>query len=140
MAGDSPLLLDTCAVIWLMNDAPMSQAAVDRFDAAADAPQPLYVSPYSAQEIGMLVSRGRLPLAVSPLVWFRRLLGVEGIRLADMSPDILIQSSFLPGEPPRDPADRIIIATARELGLTIVTRDSLILDYAAKGHVNALAC
>ena len=88
----------------------------------------------------MLVARGRLTMAVSPANWFKRLLKVEGVRLADMTPDILIQSSFLPGAPPRDPADRVMIATARELGLTIVTRDRLILGYGAQGHINILAC
>jgi PIN domain nuclease of toxin-antitoxin system len=60
--------------------------------------------------------------------------------LADISVKILIASSFLPGTPPRDPADRIIAATAREHGYQLVTRDGLLLDYAAEGHIQALAC
>jgi PIN domain nuclease of toxin-antitoxin system len=58
----------------------------------------------------------------------------------DLSPQILIASSFLPGKPPRDPADRIIIATARDLGATLITRDGLILKYAEEGQVSAIAC
>jgi PIN domain nuclease of toxin-antitoxin system len=54
--------------------------------------------------------------------------------------DILANSCALPGQPPNDPADRIIIATARESDMTIVTRDHLILDYARAGHVRAMAC
>ena len=57
-----------------------------------------------------------------------------------MTPDRLVNSSNLPGDLHRDPADRIIIATARELGMTILTRDRMILDYAARGHVSAMAC
>jgi len=72
--------------------------------------------------------------------WFRRLLAVPLIRLTDLSPDILIASSFLPDDTLRDPADKVIIAMGRELGMTIITRDRLILDYAARGHVSALAC
>lgn len=135
-----PLLLDTCAVIWLMEDAYLSETAVAAMDEAGDRGEYLYVSPYTALEIGMLASRGRLPLAISPAQWFKRLLGAPLVRLADMTPDILIASSYLPSDTLRDPADKVIVATARELAMTIITRDRLILDYAAKGHVSALAC
>ena len=134
------LLLDTCAAIWLAEDMPLTDEAVDAIDAAYDQSQPIHVSPFTAWEVGMLVSRGRLSAVTQPATWFRRLVGLDGIRLADLSPDILIASSSLPGDPPRDPADRIIIATARDLGMTIVTRDHLILDYANAGHVRALGC
>ncbi len=60
--------------------------------------------------------------------------------LAKMPPEVLIESSFLPGEPPADPADRIIIATAREFGMRIVTRDRAMLSYARAGHAEAIAC
>jgi PIN domain nuclease of toxin-antitoxin system len=60
--------------------------------------------------------------------------------LAELSPQILIASSFLPGDPPTDPADRIFAATAREYGYTLVTRDRPLLDYAEQGHLKALAC
>jgi PIN domain nuclease of toxin-antitoxin system len=58
----------------------------------------------------------------------------------DLGIEILADSCALPGKPPNDPADRIIIATARESDMTIVTRDRLILDYARAGHVRAMAC
>ncbi len=61
-------------------------------------------------------------------------------RLAEFSVTILIRSAFLPGEPPADPADRMIIATARENGHTIVTRDRQILAYAEEGLVAAQRC
>jgi PIN domain nuclease of toxin-antitoxin system len=60
--------------------------------------------------------------------------------LADLSPHLLIASSFLPGSPPRDPADRIIAATARENGWRLITRDKILLNYARAGHLEALAC
>jgi PIN domain nuclease of toxin-antitoxin system len=62
-------------------------------------------------------------LLMTPERWFRRLLDQPGVRLADMSPELLIASSFLPGKRLRDPADRIIAATARGLGARLVTRD-----------------
>jgi PIN domain nuclease of toxin-antitoxin system len=54
--------------------------------------------------------------------------------------EILTNSCGLPGSPPDDPADRIIIATARETDLTVVTRDRQILKYSRAGHVRTLVC
>ena len=81
-----------------------------------------------------------MSLVATPERWFQRLLAIPGVRLADLSPDILIASSFLPGDPPRDPADRIILATARDLGVTLITRDRLLLAYGENGQVNTIAC
>jgi PIN domain nuclease of toxin-antitoxin system len=136
----APLLLDTCAVIWVAEDQRISRPAASALDEAHAADQFVYVSPISAWEIGLLVARGRLTMIVKPQLWFERLLDVSNIRLADMSPELLISSSFLPGTPPRDPADRIVAATAREYGYTLVTRDRVLLDYAEQGHIQALGC
>jgi PIN domain nuclease of toxin-antitoxin system len=81
-----------------------------------------------------------LQLLIRPERWFSNLFEVPGVRLAEMSPDVLIASSFLPGKPPKDPTDRIIAATARELGATLITRDRALLDYGAQGHVAVLQC
>ena len=88
----------------------------------------------------MLASRGRLRLLIRPDRWFANLFEVPGVKLADMSPDLLIASSYLPGAPPRDPFDRIIAATARDLGATLITRDRALLEYGEQGHVNVVAC
>jgi PIN domain nuclease of toxin-antitoxin system len=90
--------------------------------------------------MGMLVSRWRVTLLISPQLWFGRLIDVLNFRLAEMPPHVLIASSFLPGTPPRDPADRILAATAREFGYVLVTRDRPLLEYAEQGHIQALFC
>ena len=136
----APLLLDTCAVIWIAEDQVISEAAAQALNHAHAADQFVYISPITAWEMGMLVARGRLTMIVKPQLWFERLLDVSNMRLADMSPDLLISSSFLPGTPPRDSADRIVAATAREYGYTLVTRDLALLDYAEQGHIQALSC
>jgi PIN domain nuclease of toxin-antitoxin system len=135
-----PILLDTCAAIWVVEDAPLAQPAIDLLAAAADAEISIYVSPISAWEVGLLVARGRLKLLITPQRWFQRLLEAPGVRLADMSPELLIASSFLPGEPPRDPVDRIIVATARDHGATLVTRDRALLAYGEQGHIRVEEC
>lgn len=134
------LLLDTCAAIWLVEGAPFSGAAIAAFNRSAAAGKATFASTVTAWEIGMLMSRGRLPSPVSPLAWYQRLLGLPLIAEAGLSADILIASSYLPGTPHGDPFDRIILATARERGLTILTRDAKILAYAEAGHVSAIAC
>jgi PIN domain nuclease of toxin-antitoxin system len=135
-----PLLLDTCAVIWLSEGEKLADAAVELLKAADDAGQITYISPISAWEVGLLASRGRIQLLITPQRWFARLFESRGVRLAEMSPDVLVASSFLPGKPPRDPADRIIAATARDLGATLITRDRALLGYGTQGHLSVAGC
>jgi PIN domain nuclease of toxin-antitoxin system len=134
------LLLDTCAVIWISGEQPMARQIEKALERARANGEAIYVSAITAWELGLLVSRGRLSLQMTPERWFARLMQAPGLRLSDMSPNVLIAASFLPGEAPRDPADRILAATAREHGLQLVTRDRRLLDYAAQGHIQALAC
>jgi PIN domain nuclease of toxin-antitoxin system len=134
------LLLDTCAAIWLAEAEPLAQGATQVVEEAYGAGTGVYISPITAWEIGLLNSRGRLTLLIKPQLWFQRLFDVLRFRLADMSPQVLIASSFLPGAPPRDPADRIIAATAREYGYRLMTRDRTLLAYAEQGHLQAVSC
>ena len=135
-----PLLLDTCTLIFMTERTRMAPAAVETLQAATEGGEITYISPITAWEVGMLTSRGRLQLLIRPERWFSNLFEVPGVRLADMSPDVLIASSYLPGKPPKDPTDRIMAATARELGATLITRDRALLDYGAQGHVAVLEC
>ncbi|MGO9698452.1 MAG: type II toxin-antitoxin system VapC family toxin [Xanthobacteraceae bacterium] len=135
-----PLLWDTCAAIWIYEKARLSDPAVDAMSAAHREGVPAYVSPITAWEVGMLASRGRLQLLIRPERWFANLFDVPGVVLADLSPNVLIASSYLPGKPPKDPTDRILAATARELGATLITRDRALLAYGEQGHVATLEC
>ena len=134
------LLLDTCAILWIAGDLPIAKEARYAIASALEAEEPVFVSPISAWEIGLLASRGQISLQVAPEKWFGRFLEAPGVFLAGMSPQVLVASSFLPGEIPRDPADRIIAATAREYDYRVVTRDRQLLDYASSGHCRALEC
>jgi PIN domain nuclease of toxin-antitoxin system len=127
-------------MIWLANDDPIANGAMLALRQAREADEAIYVSPISAWELGLLVSRGRLTLLMPPARWFTHVLHTSGVQLADISPDVLISSSFLPGVPPNDPADRILAATAREHGYQLVTRDRLLLAYGEQGHIRMLPC
>jgi PIN domain nuclease of toxin-antitoxin system len=135
----SGLLLDTCALIWVMNDDHIAPEARSRISGGGEAGE-LWVSPISAWEIATLVSRGRLSLTMSPEDWFEAALVSPGINLAALPPKVLMQSAFLPGVPPSDPADRIVLATARANDFTLVTRDAKILAYGGSGNARVLAC
>lgn len=135
----TPLLLDTNALVWV-GEGRIDKAAEALLNRAYTEQRETFLSPFSAWEIGMLMARGRLRSAMSAEAYFAKALSAPLMSLAPLDPAILIASSYLPGTPPRDPADRILIATARALGLTLMTRDRVILDYAADGHVLAAAC
>jgi PIN domain nuclease of toxin-antitoxin system len=135
-----PLLWDTCAAIWIYEKARLSRGAIDLMAAASREGVLSYISPISAWEIGSLTSSGRLQLLIRPERWFANLFDAPGVKLAEMSPDLLIASSYLPGKPPRDPFDRIIAATARELGATLITRDRALLGYGEQGHMSVVEC
>jgi PIN domain nuclease of toxin-antitoxin system len=135
------VLLDTCAMIWLFERQPMTAASRQEIQSSA-VRNGVLVSPVSAWEIGLLAtSRGSgLQFAPSPDAWWADLLRLEGVRLTQLLPDAAIAASYLPGFLHRDPADRLLIATARALDVPIVTRDERILAYAEQGHVRVVAC
>jgi PIN domain nuclease of toxin-antitoxin system len=133
------LLLDTHALLWLDSGAPMARESIAAIDDAAGRGEVL-VSPVSAWEIGLLVQEGRIRLDLEPLPWFERFLGLPGVRLTPLGVAAAIASSFLREPFHGDPADRLLVATARELPATLITRDTKILSYAEAGHLRALAC
>lgn len=141
MSGGSSdaLLLDSCAVIWIANGNAMSPSSLEAIGEAA-AKASLFVSPITAWEIGVLMAKGRMRAPLAPDRLMERFMRETNAQYCELSAGVLIDSSFLPGEPHGDPADRIIIAAARQEGLAIVTRDRAILDYAAAGYALALEC
>ena len=137
------LLLDTCAVIWFANGNPMSEPSKEAIIQARQFVGVL-VSPISAWEIGLLCRprfrRAGPEFLPDPKAWFDRVMSEPGIRGAAFTPAIAVDASLLPGNLHNDPADRIIIATARHLNMPIVTRDRRIIDYARAGHVAVIPC
>jgi PIN domain nuclease of toxin-antitoxin system len=133
-----PLILDTHVWIWVLEGTKgeLSAATIRRIESAA-ADSALAVSALSVWEVAMLEKKGRITLSRSIEEWTKAALTAPGIRLVDLTPEIALESTRLPGGPHGDPADRIIIATARVLGGTLVTRDKQILEYAKTGHVRA---
>lgn len=144
MSDPASVLLDTCAAIWLANGDPLAAEALTRISRAG-LEQGIFVSPITAWEIGLL-ARPRSDRASpvrflpDPKTWFARLIANPSLRLTPFTPEIAIDASHLPGMIHGDPADRLIIATARHRNLPLVTRDAKILAYAEAGHLSAIRC
>ncbi len=133
------LLLDTHVWIWMAENVPGRIVApvVDEMERAAGSGG-LLVSAISVWEVAMLQTKGRISLSLSLDDWVRKGLAAPGVRLAELTPEILVESTRLPGTLHGDPADRMLIATARRLGAALVTRDAAILDYARGGYLSVL--
>ena len=133
-------LLDTCAAIWIAEGQPLREPGASNLRDAYERGAQLMVSPISAWEVAMLAAKGRIALALDPHLWFERFCDLPAVALAAMPTSVLVASTTLPGRPPNDPADRIIIATARAFGYVLATRDAAILDYGAQGHIRVVGC
>jgi PIN domain nuclease of toxin-antitoxin system len=135
------LLLDTCAIIFIAENQPIDPLARQEITAASVVGG-VFVSPVCAWEIGLLAAKRGLVFLPDPKAWFQSFLMSPGVRLTPLTPEIAIDSCFLASSPPVhvDPADRLLIATARALNLPIMTRDRRILGYAQAGLVGAIFC
>jgi PIN domain nuclease of toxin-antitoxin system len=129
------LLLDTHALIWLLDGNERLGGKARALIAQAARAHSLYVSAITPWEIAMLVSKERLAFTQEVGVWLRTALNMPGIQMVPLSVDISVASTQLPGDFHADPADRIIVASARQMGATLVTADKLILAYSKAGHL-----
>jgi PIN domain nuclease of toxin-antitoxin system len=98
----------------------------------------LLLSAISICELGMLESKGRIQLDLPCEQWVREALAMPGLTLVPLTPEIALASSRLPERFHGDPADRIIVATARTMGVRLATRDRKIREYGRKRHVMLL--
>lgn len=123
------LLLDTHTWLWLVGGAePLKRPVLSAVEGAARRGR-IRVSAISVWEVAMLQAKGRIRLAKDCLAWVQEALSAPGTSLVPLTPEIAVESSRLPGEFHGDPADRILVATARLLDATLLTRDERILAY-----------
>lgn len=128
------IVLDTHIFVWWNQNDP-KLTSYHREVIENERPNGLEVCTISLIEIARLVSAGRIILPVSIQEWFEITLAQEGVILVSITPAIAVDAQSLPGEFHKDPADRIIVATARLSNCSIVTVDKKILNYS---YVNAI--
>jgi PIN domain nuclease of toxin-antitoxin system len=133
------LLLDTHVLLWMVGGNPkVSVEARRAIQEAAELGQ-LYVSAITPWEIALLVSKRRIDLGMDVQAWLDAALGLPGIKLYPLLPEIAVASTRLPGEIHNDPADRILVATARHIGATLITADEQLIRYATQGNFRCMA-
>jgi len=127
-------LLDTCVVIWWANgNTRKISVAADRLLRSPDTVVSL--AAFSIVEIAVLTERKRLTLDKHWKLWVRQTVSVYGWSVLPATWEVMEEAYSLPGEMHGDPADRILVATARLNGLTLVTPDEKLLNYP---HVETL--
>lgn len=145
LAAPALLVLDTNIWVWQAEGiADMIPLVVRTAVDTATRDGRAWVSAISAWEITMSEQRGLVTLSMTPHAWVAASRVAPGIRVAPLSPSVLIDGPLLPtwykrgtSVPHEDPADRWIVATARQRSAIVITRDDEILHYAEQGHVRA---
>ena len=129
------VLLDTHVWLWVTSgNSRISKEFVQIYERDVKLNK-VFLSPMSIWETGMLVQKGRIELETDPLEWVNTALEV-GIQLCPITPRIAIQSGRLPGDVHGDPVDRLLIATAFDENLVLVTCDQKILDFSSGNLIN----
>lgn len=128
------LLLDTCAILWLAGSADrLSSKAQQR---VVDPGQTVFVSAISGGELACLSAKGRIALPEHWRRWFRQAIDENGWKVLPIELEVIEEAYSLPDQFHADPADRILVATARLNRFTLLTTDQRILDYP---HVRSLS-
>jgi PIN domain nuclease of toxin-antitoxin system len=123
------VVLDSCTWIWLASDKKRLSRAASLAIADAQDRRSAYLSVLSCWEVAKLVEKGKLAFRIPLRQWMQRALAIDGLQVQPLTPDICVDSTLLPGAFHADPADQIIVATARMLGAALVTPDKKLRQY-----------
>ena len=124
------IVLDTHVLLWWVSGSDeLSVAAKKAIKRTLTQGSELIVSSISAWEVSMLIDKERLILSMDVESWFDEVSQIDGVRFLPVDNEIGIKSTVLPGDFHKDPADRMIVATARKLAVPLVTADEKIRNY-----------
>lgn len=131
------IVLDTHIQIWWSED---DNRLTDRQRSAIESERRQFgsigISPISCIEVARLAAASLIELPTDALTWIRHLMNYPSVRLLPITPEIAVRAYSLPEPFHRDPADRILVATAIELACPLLTSDQRILQYP---HVDTIA-
>ena len=122
------ILLDTHTWIWSHSATKLLSDNVKKLIKKTQTDQRAIAS-ISIWEFAMMVTKGRINVKIDPKRWLNNAIGNSGLRVIALTPEIAMESCNLPGGFHRDPADQVIVATARTHNLTLLTKDRKIIEY-----------
>ena len=124
------LVIDTHVLVWWAGaTGDLSVKSRRSIDRTLKGQGEIIISSISAWEVAMLVQKGRLLLSMEVERWLEEVAAVDGVRFHPVDNEVAVKSASLPGKFHKDPADRMIVATARKLAVPLVTADEKILRY-----------
>lgn len=123
------IVLDTHVWLWWLHDPAQLSARSQTLIAREEEQEGLRVSAISVWEIAVKVAQGKMTLPLEINQWYEQVRVYPGLLIEPVIPEDLIASTQLPGTFHKDPADRIIVALARRLGVPLISRDAKILAY-----------
>ena len=136
---NNTLVLDTHIWIWLINgDKKIKKSNFLPYINDAVKLSGIKIPAISVWEVSMLVKKGRIVLSENTMEWINNALTAPGVSLYPLTPAVSYESTVLPGNFHGDPADRMIVATARILNAHLLTFDKPIHEYAKKGYVKVI--
>lgn len=122
------IVLDTHIWIWWVHNDPLLPSTYQRY-LHTHASSSFGVSIISCWEVALLDAGGKITLPLTIGDWLHDALTFPGIQLLDLTPEIVVDANHLPDNFHRDPADRLIVATARQHGCPLITQDAKIRSY-----------
>ena len=122
------ILLNTHTWIWSNSATKLLSDNVKMLIKQTETDQRAIAS-ISIWEFAMMVAKGRIKVKIDPKRWLNNAIGNSGLQVIELTPEIAMESCNLPGGFHKDPADQIIVATARTHNLTLLTKDRKIIEY-----------
>jgi len=135
---NNKIILDTHVLLWSLLTPEQLSTEIKQKITAAQEKNNLIICSISLWEIAMLSSKKRINIYEPINDFLKAITDIAGLSVQDISPEIAAHSVMLMDNFHGDPADRIIVATTRTNGATLLTRDQKILDWAKFGHIKSL--
>ncbi|KND57544.1 hypothetical protein BSCH_00946c [Candidatus Paraburkholderia schumanniana] len=123
------IVLDTHALLWWVKGTGLSKQAHAAIERELENDGEIAISTMTAWEVMLLVKKGRLGLTMDVGGWLDKVNRINCVRFVSMDRNIAIAAADLRGDFHKDPADRIIVATARSLSAPLLTKDEQIRSY-----------
>ena len=123
------IVLDTHVILWWLREPSKLTLKATKEIQYAEKNENIFISSICAWEIALLVKKGKLNMRIAVEEWISELARNTAVNFIPVDNEIAIKSVLLPDFTNKDPADRIIVATALSLGAKLITSDRRTLSY-----------